>query len=379
MAAPFTLEQFTGVNNQLSPEDMGKADLAACTNFDVNDSGSLVGRPGLERVWTGDAHSLAGALGMLFFRSQDKLLRLDGSVATEVDAGLAGPTCYIEAAHRLYYSDGARCRVLADGQTKPWGMPPPVIDIGGAAPGNCLVTATYLRGHNEFGAATPASVGESVTVSVPDHPDATHKAIYLSHPGGSVLYRAAVVPASSGPITVNASMATGPELETLHKTPPPGHAVSAAWNGRLLVGVGPFLLFSAPFRFELFDPLRQSIPFSHEVTMLASVSPDSLIVGTTHAIYRLSGADIAGAAPLQIAEFGAVRGAHALVDASLVLEGGQGVGVVFATAGGFCFAGADGSVANLSGSRFRPGAYSSGSACFSRRPGNHSVTFTLRK
>ena len=90
MAAPFTLEQFTGVNNQLSPEDMGKADLAACINFDVNDSGSLVGRPGLERVWTGDAHSLAGALGTLFFRSQDKLLRLDGAVATEVDAAWAG-------------------------------------------------------------------------------------------------------------------------------------------------------------------------------------------------------------------------------------------------------------------------------------------------
>lgn len=376
---PITLDQFTGVNNQLAPDDMGASDLAACTNLDVNDAGSLVGRLGLERVWAGEAHSLAGALGALFFRSEDKLMRLDGSAAEALDAGLGGPTCYVEAAHRLYYSDGTLCRVLADGQAQAWGLPPPAFDLGGAPAGDCLVTATYLRGRDEFGARTPASVGESFTVDVPDHPGATHKAVYLSRPGSSVLRRAAVVPAASGPITINADMATGPALETLHKTPPPGHAVSAAWNGRVLVGAGAFLLYSDPFRFGLFDPMRQSMPFSHEVTALVAVSPSALIVGTTDAVYRLSGPDIAGASLVQIADFGAVRGAHALVDASLVLEGGQGVGVVFATAGGFCFAGPDGGVTNLSGSRFRPGEFSSGSACFSRRAGNHSVLFTLRK
>jgi hypothetical protein len=43
------------------------------------------------------------------------------------------------------------------------------------------------------------------------------------------------------------------------------------------------------------------------------------------------------------------------------------------------FAGADGGVANLSGARFRPGRFISGSAAFSRKPGNHSVVFTIRK
>ena len=57
----------------------------------------------------------------------------------------------------------------------------------------------------------------------------------------------------------------------------------------------------------------------------------------------------------------------------------QRVGVVFAAHGGFCFAGADGGVANLSGARFRPGRFISGSAAFSRKPGNHSVVFAIRK
>lgn len=379
MAKPIIFKQFTGVNNQASADDMAPADLAACVNFDVNDSGSLVGRPGLELAWTGEAHSLAGALGALYFRSQDKLMRLDGTVATEVDAGLAGPTCYVEAANRLFFSDDQQCRVLADGQVSPWGMPPPSFSLGGAPSGDCLITAIYMRGATEYGAATPRSVGDSVTITIPDHTGATHKAVYMSRPGGSTLYRAAVVPALSGPVQVTASMATGPELDTLHKTPPPAHSLSAAWNGCLLIAVGAFLLHSDPFRLELFDPLRQSIPFPREITMVAAASPGALIVGTTDAIYRLTGSSIAGASITQIAEFGAIRGAHALVDASLLRDGMQGVGVVFAAAGGICFASEDGGVANLSGTRFQPGEFSSGSACFSRRAGNHSVLFSLRK
>ena len=50
MAAPFTLEQFTGVNNQTSANDMAPADLAACVNFDVNDAGGLVSRPEIGRA-----------------------------------------------------------------------------------------------------------------------------------------------------------------------------------------------------------------------------------------------------------------------------------------------------------------------------------------
>ena len=110
-----------------------------------------------------------------------------------------------------------------------------------------------------------------------------------------------------------------------------------------------------------------------------AVSPQALIVGTESAIYRLTGADIGAASMSQIADFGAVRGAGVRVDASVFPEAGQSVGVVFAAHGGFCFVGADGGVANLSGARFRPGRFISGSAAFSRKPGNHSVVFTIRK
>jgi len=379
MAAPFTLEQFTGVNNQTSADAMVPADLAACVNFDVNDAGALESRPGLASVWTGtDAHSLHGHDGALFFRAADKLYRLAGGTAAVVDTGLDGATCFASAPQGLFYSDGQRCRVYAGGAAAPWGLPPPSFSVSGA-PGTSLVTAVYLRDGMESGAATPAAAGDTAVVDIPAHPEATHKVVYLSKPGGTVLYRAAVVPVGHGPVTVNASMATGPALETLHKTPPPGHEVSAVWNGRALVGAGRFLLYSDPFRFDLFDPLRQAVPFPSDVTLLVAVSPQALIVGTDSAIYRLTGADIGAASISQIADFGAVRGAGVRVDASVFPDAGQSVGVVFAAHGGFCFAGADGGVANLSGARFRPGRFISGSAAFSRKPGNHSVVFTIRK
>lgn len=379
MVKPASFSKFAGVNNQTSADDMAPADLAACVNFDVNDAGALVSRPGLEAVWSGaDAHSLHGHDGALFFRAADKLHRLAGGVSAVVDSDLDGATCFASAPQGLFYSDGQRCRMFSDGAAGPWGLPVPSFSVSGA-PGTSLATAVYLRNGMESGAASPAAVGDVAVVDIPAHPDATHKAVYLSKPGGTALYRAAVVPVGHGPITVNASMATGPALETLHKTPPPGHEASAIWNARALVAAGRFLLYSDPYRLDLFDPLRQAVPFPGDVTLLVAVSPQALIVGTDSAIYRLTGADIGAASMSQIADFGAVRGAGVRVDASVLPELGQSVGVVFAAHGGFCFAGADGGVANLSGARFRPGRFTSGSAAFSRKPGNHSVVFTVRK
>ena len=151
---PITLDQFTGINNQLSPEDMDKADLAACVNFDVNDAGALESRPGLASVWTGtDAHSLHGHDGALFFRAADRLYRLAGGTAAVVDTGLDGATCFASAPQGLFYSDGQRCRVYAGGAAAPWGLPPPSFSVSGA-PGTSLVTAVYLRDGMESGAAT---------------------------------------------------------------------------------------------------------------------------------------------------------------------------------------------------------------------------------
>lgn len=382
-----TFSRFKGINNQREPEQMDSADLASCVNFMLNDSGALVSRPGLTRVWSGPAHSLTEFDGSLYFRSAGNLLK-HASTPEVVDSTLGtGATCYAHAPGALLYSDGVKCRMLEGGESHAWGIAPPTFSAAAteADPAKrthkMQVTAAYMLGRYESGAATPVTVdcpatGAKVSIDIPAAAGATHKAVYLSAPGGSVLRLAAVLPISHGAAVV-ASDDAGQELQTLHKTPPPPHSISAVRNGRVLVGVGQFVLYSDPFRFDLFDPVRQSIPFPSTVTMLAAVSPEVLIVGTNHGVYRLSGADMDAVAITQISDLGVVAGAYTLVDASLFTQS-QGLAVVFASAGGFCLVSQDGGVTNITGDRFRPGRFLAGSSAFSRQPGNHSVVFSLR-
>lgn len=365
--------RFRGINNQRSAEQMPVEDLAGCVNLMVNDDGALVARPGMTQVWSGQAHSIVEFDGTIYFRSGGSLLRAD--TGTVVDAGLGnGATCYTQAPGALLYSDGERCRMLEGGVATDWGLTPPSFSVVGS--GDTQITATYIRGRYESGAATPGAVGPSTTITIPPIAGATHKAVYMSMPGGEVLRRVAVVPIDHPAFVVEPSD-SGPELQTLHKTPPPPHRVSTVRNGRAVIGVGAFVLYSDAFRFDLFDPIRQSIPFPADVTMLASVSQDTLIVGTKSAVYRLSGADMDSVSVVQIADFGAIEGAHTLVDASLFSQS-LGLAVVFATTGGFCRVSQDGGVTNITGEKFRPGQFAEGSSCFFHQPGNHSVLFSLR-
>ena len=382
-----TFSKFRGINNQDAASAMKPDDLAGCVNFVVDDGGQLFTRPGLDQAWAGVAHSIVEFDGQIYFRTGTSLMRL-GSTSVAVDSSLGtGSTCYAKAPGALLYSDGNSCRMLERGASASWGITPPAFSAvsteldASKHTHKALATVTYMRGRYESGASTPVEIGctasgASATVTIPDSAQATHKAIYMSMPGGETMRLAAVIPNGQTSATVTAT-ASGPELQTLHKTPPPPHALSAVRNGRALVAVDNFILYSDPFKFDLFDPIRQSIPFQATVTMLAEVSPDALIVGTTAGVYRLAGADMDAVSIIKLSDLGVPLGAYATVDASLFSQG-QGLAVVFASAGGFCLVGQDGGVTNLTGDRYRPGPFMAGSSAFSRQPGNHSVVFSLR-
>lgn len=382
MAALFS--KFSGINNQLDARQMQPGDLVECVNFLVGDGGDLVSRPGLTRKFSGAAHSLTNFNGQLFFRTGNTLV-MHGATNTTVDSSLgSGQTCYAKTPGALLYSDGVSCRMFEDGASSNWGIAPPEFTASSQHGGThkALITATCMRGRYESGARTPVSVecspgNVTATVSVTPTAGATHVAVYMSQPGGEVMRLSAVVPVASASVITVTADSGGAELSTLHKTPPPPHSVSAVRNGRALVGVGAFLLYSDPFRFDVFDPIRQSIPFDSDVTMLASVSPDSLIVGTRTGVFMLSGADMDATSLVRLSDRGAVSGAYTTVDASL-FGSSQGMAVVFASPGGLCAVTQDGSVTNLTGERFRPGEFLSGSAGFLRQPGTHSVVFSLR-
>jgi hypothetical protein len=383
--------RFKGVNNQQQAADIQTDELASCVNFLLGDDGVLHARPGMLELFGGSAHSVTAFDGSIYFRSGTSLMRHDAGAnagsSIAVDSNLVGgaQTCYAFAPGMMLYSDGHVCRRIEGGSCSDWGIAPPAFSVsqnglssGAIANGPVQVTATYISGRYESGAATPFLIdggASGVTIDIPPSAAATHKAVYMSMPGGEVLRRVALVPIGAPPFVVSASQ-SGAELQTLHKTPPPPHSISHVRNGRALVAVNQFLLYSDPFRFDLFDPIRQSIPFPSNVTMLASISAETLVVGTAGGIFRLAGADLDSVSITQISDLGVGLGAYAVVDAS-VFSGSQGLAVVFAAAGGFGVVGQDGSVSNFTGERFKPDSFSFGSAGALRQPGINSVVFCL--
>ena len=382
--------EFAGLNTQADASSLKNNELAVAVNVEVDDAKHLRGRAGLTRLGGTDVHSLFALGDALYYRTGTDLVRHDpvAGTAQVADTGLTGArTAYAGVLDRLFYSDGASARTLSDGEgARDWGVVPPATPAvaavaGGLLPGAYLVAATYLAGAEESGAATPAQIqltegGLRVSVPASAQSGVTAKAIYVSQPGGERLYRVAVV-ANDGAAVDVGTLIAGVELDGLHKTPPPPCHLASVWNGRTVVGVSNFLLYSDPFRYERFDPLRQSIPLDSAITLFAALGPEAFVVGTERSIYRFTG-DITAASMLKIADHGAIAGAATLADGAYVGDASQKLVAVFASPHGLCAVGAAGDVTNLTGKRYAPGPATSGSAVYIPDAGNHRVLFTLQ-
>lgn len=382
------IKEFSGINNQAAAEDLEPGEFTAASNVDVDDKLSVRGRVGHTKIDSDACHSLYGLTDALYYCAGPALMRMDPITrATQVaDNGLTGTVAYASVLDRLYYSDGHIARTLCDGEdARDWGvvppLPPVVSQVAGSLPyGTYLVAATYLVNGEESGAATPQPIevtagGIQVTVPVSPQAAVTAAAVYISKAGGEILYRAVTTPNDGAPVVIGADI-SGVMLDGLHKTPPPPGQMVAVWNGRAIVGAGSFLLYSDPFRYERFDPMRQNIPLDSEVTIFAALDATAFVVGTEKAIYRFTG-DVSASSLTKIAEHGAIKGVVAIVDAAFIKKGAQGLMAVFATPHGFCAVGPSGEVTNLTAERYAVARASAGSAVYVPDDGNHKVLFAL--
>lgn len=384
------LRGFTGINNQAAADALAKTDFAVATNVDVDDAKRIRRRAGSIQRLSADSHSMFPVGDALYYRTGAELRRADpvSWVDQLMDTGLGGNTVYGAVGDRLFYSDGAVARTLKDGEgARSWGITPPLFapamaQAAGALPtGGYLCTMTYRTAEGlESGAPTPERLelegGIAFTMPVSADPAVTEKVVYLSRAGGETLYRAFAVANATMSATYGGDGSDfGAELETLHKTPPPASQLIGAWNGRMAVGTANFLLYSDLFRYEQFDPIRQSVPFDNTVTLIAALTPKACIVGTSASIWRLDGGDFASAAVTQLADYGAIPGSGCTAD-MFADDGAVTRSVFFASPKGLCMANAT-ELVNLTGKRYRTAA-TQGSSLFRGADGNHQAIFSLR-
>lgn len=318
--------RFKGIRNTVDPQRLRPDEWAAGVNVDLDDEERASRRPGRELASSGACDSLYTDGQTTLFRRSGTLRRLngDGSV-TDLGAAVARVTaCYGDGRGRIYYSDGIACGIVENGAARRWGIVPPatlptVSVVSGRMPaGRYQWTMTYLRRDGQESGGSRAEVLEAASgglafTNLPVSGDAavTHKAVYLTRPNGKTLYRALVVPnADTSAAYTGDTLDLGAALETQFKQHPPAPTCMAEHNGRMLIGVDRFLLYSDPYQPERFDPRRQAYQFTDGVTNIAPVR-GGVFVGTFGEVAFLSGEDIASASYDRRAAYGCLPGALA--------------------------------------------------------------------
>jgi hypothetical protein len=348
---PVPFKEFSGIRNTVDARQIGPKDLAAAVNVDINDAKTVKRRPGRASFSAGAADSLYAHGTVALFRRSNSLRRLlDGGTSVEVLSGVNNPVNYWGENGRIYFSDGMVTGIYENGAVRGWGVIPPATlpttaHTGGVMPpGRYMYAVTFLRADGEesgaglFGVIEDGADGIAFSnLPISDQPAVTHKAIYITRPNGIELYRALVL--ENATTTASYSLNTnelGMHLETAYKQPPPAGRSLAAFSGRMLIGIGEYLIYTDAYRPERCDPVRQNYRFEKPVRLIAPVET-GVYVGTDNQIVFLSGADISTASKTELAGYGAIPGTLAYTDGGNIDPklSGQSV-AMFASQKGIC-------------------------------------------
>lgn len=334
--------EFTGLRNDVTPERFDATDLATANNVDIDKARRIRRRAGATLRSNLAAHSLWAAGDIALFMSGTTLHSLDAALTPQpLRTGLSGaPVSYARVGDAVFYSDGAQCGVVDGSAVRSWGLDAPalmtpVLVAGDLTPGTYGFMATYLRSDGqESGASEPQYIAVGANQSAYLNalasldPDVTHKRIYMTTPDGEVFFHAATMPNTDTPFTPTTAdvAATNEPLETDNLGPPPAGQLVAYYKGRMYVAAGSVLYPSEPFAYELFD-LRNYIQLDAPITMLAPMEDKAgsgFFIGTTNSTGTLGGDSPDEFKYAPKAEYGAVKGALAYIDASLYLDGSMG-------------------------------------------------------
>lgn len=379
-----------GVRNDVSLERFKKEDLSAGVNVDVAKDGKIFRRDGTTSVLAGVMHSLYSNGSTALVVDGGNLTLLNSTFGKTPLVAVAGTRVAYETANNsVFWSDEYLSGVVADGVYRRWGVGvPPIpgvsITAGDFAAGTYLVTVTYVRrDDHESGAARSTEIvlgdgqGFALSLTPSTNPHVAYQRIYLSDINGKVCFLAAEVLNSTLSMALTALPNLGAAVRTQFMGPAPAGQVVGYHAGRMYVANGPYLWYSLPYEFELFDLRNGYIGFDTTVSTFTSVA-DGIYVGTNRSVSWLSGNDPTKFERKVVAPFGSVLGTERAVPAHMMGEHEEhGDAQVFMTSRGLV-AGFDGGVfKNLTGARYFPASASVGASLLKVRGGSPLLTTTL--
>lgn len=286
---PQRISSFLGVNERLHRGALRVEEgffVAQAKNVDLTRSGQFIGRAGYRRVVAGsDMHSLwASATARAFVASGKQLCALNVRAGVLQPLGMDVPSiarlAFADLADGdIAVTDGrALLRIQPDNSLRSLlaaaPTPQPVAQL---TPGSrhFLYCFAYVDAKGVLGLCTPVryGVGEVLSFDVPTPPAGLLTQIYVSHPGGEVMY---LLAESAGGSVTAGEQRIGGQCPTLHLQALPAGDALQLHGGRLYVVRGSVIYFSEPYQFGAMAPTN-FLQFPAPVTVLAAM-PTGLFV-----------------------------------------------------------------------------------------------------
>ena len=333
---PVKISSFLGVNERLHRSALRVEEgvfVAQAHNVDLTPSGQFVGRAGYQRVVAGsDMHSLwATAAGRAFVAADKQMCALDVRSGALQPLGMTLPStarlAFAELADGdIAVTDGRTLlRIQPDNRLSPMLAPAPAPQpVAQLTPGSrhFLYCFAYVDARGVVGLCTPVrhGVGEVLSFDVPAPPAGLTTQIYVSHPGGEVMY---LLAESLGGTVTAGEQRMGGQCPTLHLQALPAGDALQLHGGRLYVVRGSAIYFSEPYQFGAMAPTN-FLQLPAPVTVLAAM-PSGLFV-VADKTYWMQGTDPAAASMAVVNEHtGIARSLARLSDGRAVWGSSQGV------------------------------------------------------
>lgn len=361
-----TFKEFTGINNVLPPERLGKADLTEALNVDIGLTGDVRRRSGYslaaegchKNIWPGPDYLLATQAGAL--------VSLRDDVYTTLHPAVSGARMWYAALPdgRTAWSNGNLSGITDGATCTGWGVRRP--ELAGDAesvPGalhagryRYLLTYTRLSDGLEGGAFDGGVVELAGGLLLMNLPALDGHAInvYLSGKDGAQCFLAGTTYGDAFSFT-GANDTLQVPCATRDDSPAPAGRLLAFWRTRMLVARGRNLHASLPHRWQAFDLARDVKQFGSDITLVQPVD-DGIYVGTSQGLAFLGGTDFDGLSYRMVATGPVVLGSGCAVSGEYLRLGegrGQGAGMV-CIVGGLLVGGFNGGlIAQLSQQRYR--------------------------
>lgn len=339
-----TFEKFTGINNVLPTEKLSTKDLATATNVNIGLAGELSRRAGYSEASALCHENIHQAEGFMLATTDADLTAISTvGVRTVIYPSLGSSRvwyCNLPDG-RTTFSNGL-INGITDGATATgWGVPVPATIgaltpvSGDLFPGGYQYRLTYVRLSDGLEGGPAYSSGPT---AIPDGGilltglpvlDGYSINVYLTAQDGDVgFYAGNTTSAAFSYLGTNDALVL--PCRTEHLQPAPVGTVTAFWNGRVLVAVGPVLYASKPNGWEVFDFRRDFKQFSANITLIQPVD-DGLYIGTESELAFLAGNEFDKLAYRQVIETGVVLGSGVAVRGELIKQGdgvGQGAAMI---------------------------------------------------